>query len=232
MAVGIGQNLHFDVAGRLHAFFNVDAVVVEGGTRLGARLRKLRAQLFLAVDFADAPSPAAGQRLEHDRIAVRLAEGHGLREARVACGKRAGSRNKGNGCLFHDVARDDLVAQIADHLGGRSDKRNSRIDAGLGQIGIFRQKTVARVNGVRAGFLRGPDDFIDIEVIPARPVSHQNGLIGKSQKIRFSVGFFIDGHRIEAHFLDRPDDAQGDFPPVGHQYFSDFFHKRPSLPSS
>ncbi len=138
VAVGIGQNLHFDVARRLDAFFDVNAVIVEGGARLGARLRKLGAQLFLACDFTDAATAAAGQRLEHDRIAVRFAEGHGLRKARIAFGKSAGSRNKGNGGLFHDFAGDDLVAQVADHPGRRADERDVFVLAGGGKLRIFR----------------------------------------------------------------------------------------------
>jgi len=79
------------------------------------------------------------------------------------------------------------------------------------------------MNGVRAGFLRGPDDFVDVEVILARPVADQDRLIGKPQKVGLAVGFFINGHRVEAHLLDRADNAQSDFPPVGHQYFRYFF---------
>ncbi len=42
-----------------------------------------------------------------------------------------------------------LFAQIADHLGGRTDEDDAGLLTGLGKIRIFGQKTVAGMDGVR-----------------------------------------------------------------------------------
>ena len=54
IAVGVGQDLHFDVPRRFHALFDIDAVVVKGRQGLGPGHGQLGPQLGLVFDLPDA----------------------------------------------------------------------------------------------------------------------------------------------------------------------------------
>ena len=64
-------------------------------------------------------------------------------------------------------------------LAGRADKLDAGVFAGLGEIAVLRQETVARVDGVRAVLLREMDDGGDIQIGTQRTVvlSYQVGFV-------------------------------------------------------
>ena len=102
----------------------------------------------------------------------------------------------------------------------RPNEGDAFIFAALGELGVLAQKTVAGVNGLCAcGFGCG-DDFVSHEVGLARGCwTNQHGFIGQLNMARFFVGFRINGHGLDAHFLGGGDDAAGDFATVGNQNF-------------
>src|SRR4029077_13744892 len=57
-----------------------------------------------------------------------------------------------------------LVAQQVEQVRAGADESNSRRGAGSGQRGIFREKTVARVDGVDAALFRERHDPVDVEI--------------------------------------------------------------------
>ena len=90
----------------------------------------------------------------------------------------------------------------------------------LGKADIFRQKPIARMHGLRARCLAGGNHGIDIEIAfgggrwpqPHGFVGHQHGF-GKA------VGIGIDRNGCDPQFLQRTDDAHGDFAAIGNQNF-------------
>ena len=71
-AIGIRQNLHFDMPGPLHQLFDKQARVAEGGLRLALAAVEGGGHVVGRIDDAHAPPAAARRGLEHDRVANRL----------------------------------------------------------------------------------------------------------------------------------------------------------------
>ena len=59
IAVGVAENLAFDVAGAFDQLFQIDLVLAEGGLGLALGLRHLTGEVFLGADDAHAASAAA-----------------------------------------------------------------------------------------------------------------------------------------------------------------------------
>jgi len=136
----------------------------------------------------------------------------------------------GNGVdtsLGGDPARHDLVAEVPDHPGRRPDENESRIFTGFGEVRVLGQKPVSGVNGIRPALAGGPDDPFDVQIIAAGALADENRGVGEPDVIGLAVGFLINHDGPLAEFLDRPQDPQGDFPPVRNEDFSDglFFHR-------
>ncbi len=76
--MGIGQNLNFNMARLDHKFFNEDAVVTKGVTRLIHRRAHAVRHIGRTVNNPHTFAAAAGRRLDHHRIADSLCGGHRL----------------------------------------------------------------------------------------------------------------------------------------------------------
>ena len=78
--------------------------------------------------------------------------------------------------LLGDAAGDHLASQVPNNLRGRPDENQPGIGAGLGEIGIFRQKSVTGVDGLGPGFPGGLNDLGNIEIVLARAGADTDGL--------------------------------------------------------
>ena len=151
VAVGIGQDLDLHVPGPVHVFFQVDVVVPEGHEGLGAGALEPGQQTVPVLNLANAPAAAAGYRLDHDGIAVGGGKLQGRLFSRGSLGEDLGGRDHPDAGGLGDFPGDDLASQVPDDLRGRPDKHQARIGAGFGEIGVFRQKAVAGMNGLGPG---------------------------------------------------------------------------------
>ena len=176
-------------------------------------LRHLRAQLGLVLHHADAAPAAAGRRLDHQRIA----HARGMRQRFIERGHHAFATGHG-GHAGRLGARGGLVAHFPYGLGIRADEDQARVADGLREGGVLGQKAVAGMHGLGAGFARGLQHGVHVQVA-ARGVGRADvhGLVRHARGQRVAVGVAVDRHAAHAEFAGGANHAQGDLATVGHQ---------------
>ena len=115
-AVGIGEDLHLDVAGALDQLLQIDVVLAEGGLGLAARRAEIARQHRLVGNDAHAAPAAAPRRLEHQRIAD---VGGDLLHLSDVVGQRFARRHHRHADRDGKVARRHLVAEQPHGVGRR-----------------------------------------------------------------------------------------------------------------
>ena len=92
--------------------------------------------------------------------------------------------------------------------------------AAFREVRVFRQKPVAWVNCLSAGFLGRLNDFGAVEIARAgRRRTYPKSLVGKRDMHRRAIGVRIDGGARNAKPPGCPDDPAGDLPAIGDQDF-------------
>ena len=134
-------------------------------------------------------------------------------------GKRAfGPRDAGNAGLDHGHLGADLVAHEPDSVGARADEHEARALDLLGEVRVFRQEPVARVDRLRVGhFCRG-DDRRNVEIAPRRgggPDAH--GFVRQAHILRLAIGFGVHHHRLDAELAAGPLDPQRNLAAIGDE---------------
>jgi len=188
LAVGVGQDLDFDVARRHDALLRIDRVVVEGQQRFAPGVMKLLLQVCGVLDLPDAPAAPAFDGLQQDGIAHGLGKGQGLRHARRSRRQHLRARDRDDPLLPHHLLGHHLVPQTPHHLRRGTDEDQAVVPAGGGEFGGFGEESVAGMNGVGTRFFRGPDDLLAVQVVRERARSDGYRRIGAADEQRFAVG--------------------------------------------
>src|SRR5262245_15214192 len=132
-AVMIGEQLHLDVPRPVDAALEVYGRIAKGGARLGSRGASGAWKLLRSLDDAHALAAAAGDGLDHDRIADALCDLGNL-GIRDACTEWLfGSRDYGHARIHRRRPRRRLAAHELDGLRRRSDERQAGVTAGGGE---------------------------------------------------------------------------------------------------
>jgi hypothetical protein len=216
MAVGVAEHLEFDMPRRFEEFFHVQGGVAEGLASLGTGEAGGIDEVGFRMHHAHAAPAAAAGSLENDRIAD--LPGQGLHGLRVVGQGAVGARYAGDARLFHGDLGGNLVAHEANGLGTRADEGKAAFLHPLGKIGIFREETVAGVDGLGVGDLGGGDDGGDVEIaLVARGRADADGFVGELDVNQVAVGFGVYGDGANAQFPAGPLHAQGDFSAVGDE---------------
>ena len=225
--VGVGGDLHLDVAAPREASFHEQAVVAEGGARLCARRLEGGRQVLGPLDHADAAPAAAGAGLDHDRVADLLrCAARGLQIGQ----RRAAPRQHGHaGALGHQL-RADLVAERAHHRAGRAEEAQSARDHGVGELGILGDEAPARPDGVGAAGDDRRQQRLAVEVgahgATGRRVEQHRG-VGVAHEGQVAVDGGIERHTAElralrlAQRLDAADAAHRSLAAVGDRDAAD-----------
>ena len=215
IAVRVGEHLRLDMAGPVEVALDEALAATESGHCLSdRRVVELRDLLDRARDLEAATATAEGG-LDGDGQAVLLREGDDLVGVRHGVGS-AGHLGCPGAC--GDVARGDLVAQRSDRIRRRSDPGESRVDDGLGEVGVLRQEAVAGMHGVGTGSLGDVDDLGDVEVGLGRAgAAEGEGLVGHLDVQGVAVRVGVDGDGGEAGIAAGPGDSDGDFATVGDE---------------
>src|SRR5262249_29102807 len=147
-AMGIGEDLDFDVARLFEIFFKKDAGIAESVEGFGGSVSEARGEFGVGVDQAHAFTAAAGNCFEEDRVAHTASE--------FLCGLRVvdgivGAGDGGNFGAAGELAAGGFCAKGFHSFGRRADKRDVGVGAGAGERCIFGKKAVARVDGVASG---------------------------------------------------------------------------------
>ena len=216
VAVGVGDDLHLDVAGPGQVLLEVDLVTTEVGQGLPlGRLDGLGDAFGVGDHLHAAPATAVG-RLDGYGKTVLLGEGVDRRRLRyglVGPGDALHVRRGGG------VTGRDLVAHDLDGLGRRADPGDAvhRAD-GPREVGVLGEEAVARVDAVGAAPPDRVEDGVGVEVALGRRLTpEREGFVGEADVERVPVELGVDGDRGDAGFLAGTDDPDGDLAPVGDQ---------------
>ena len=217
VAVLVSQDLDLDVLGLHQVLLNEDVLVAKGLPGLVLHQLELPADVLLTVTAAHAPAAAAGRRLEDDGEAV----GEGLFHRLV--GILQGLGGAGNGGHAAGDGR-GLGRQLVPHLGQDGgvgpDEGDAGLLAGPGEVGVFREEAVARVDGVHLAALGQVDDGRDVQVGPqgGLVLADQVCLVGPGPEEAVGVLVGVHGHGAQLQVVAGAEDADGDLAPVGDEH--------------
>ncbi|MCY1501009.1 hypothetical protein D9M68_350680 [compost metagenome] len=194
-ALAVAQDLHLDVARLADEAFEVHLAVAESGLRFGGGGGELLAQLGFVVRHADAAPAAAGRGLDHDRVADVLRDfdggvgvGHHARAA--GHGGHAGAQGGGT--------RRGLVAHGADRMRRGAHEHQARGLDALGERGVLRKKTVARMHRAGAAVGGGLQDRVDAQVaLGGVRRADAHGLVSHAHGDALRVGVAVDGDGLQ-----------------------------------
>jgi hypothetical protein len=147
VAVRVGQHLDLDMARLLHELLDVEGVVAEGGLRFAACPRQRLGQILRLVHETHALAAAARAGLHHHGKADLLGEGHGLL-VRERPGGAGYDRDPG---LLHGPPGGHLVAHGAHHVARGPDEDDALLRTEIRKLAVFRQESVAGMDGIDAG---------------------------------------------------------------------------------
>ena len=109
-------------------------------------------------------------------------------------------------------------------MGARSDELDVARLADLGEVGAFRQESVAWMNGVGAGDLGGTDDRGHVQItVGAAGGADAHVLVRKPDVQRVLVGLGIDGDCLDPELAAGVDDSQSDLAAVRDQDFFEHY---------
>ena len=148
-----------------------------------------------------------------------------MRQRVVETSQQARAGQQGHAGLGCQPTRRVLEAKNSHLLGRGADKGQPGGFTGFDKAGVFRQKTIARMDGLRAAGQRRLNDALHRQVAAADGRrTDANRLIGQGHMGRISIGFGIDRHGAHPHQAQGADDAAGNRAPVGNKNF--FEHDR------
>ena len=219
VAVGVGEDLHLDVA-------RVDDGLLEEHPGVAERRRRFAAGRFGGLPqylrFGDPAHPAAtaaGDGLDEQRV------GHGLRrgdEVVDVGGRSRGCQHRKSG-RPGGVDRPGLVAGQLQDLRRRADEDDAGVGAGRGEFGVFREEPVAGIDRVGAAAHGGADDLLHRQVGPHRVARLADlvGLVSLGAVQRVSVLVGVDRGGGDAQFVGRPERPDRNLATIGNEQLGD-----------
>src|SRR5918994_1034230 len=161
LTVRVGEYLYLDVPEPFEVLLDVDRAVAEVGPGFPARAEVGGLDLGLGLDHPHPLSPAAGARLDDQRVADLGADALDLLHALA---RALGARGHGDACFGRGLARLGFVAHPGDGARVGTDELQAGPLADLGETGVLGEETVAGMDGVGARKLSGGDDSRSVEV--------------------------------------------------------------------
>ena len=218
VAVFVGNHLDFDVARTLQIAFHVNHRVAECCACFGFGHFDRLEEVFFFLDDAHTATAAAAGGFDNDGITDFIGDFEDFFAVVWQCAFRAG--NTRHAGFDHGVFGGYFVAHQTDGVGFRADEDKAGLFDLFGKIGVFGEEAVARVDAVGFGDFGSSNEGGNVEVALCgcgRADAH--GFVSEFDVQAVFVGFRMDGDGGDAHFTAGTQDAQGDFAPVGDQYF-------------
>ena len=219
VAVLVAEDLHLDVLGALDVALQENGRVAEGVLRLGAGFREEAGELGGFFDHAHAAPAAAEGCLDDEREADFVRDGQ--RDIRIG-DRLLGAGQGGDVELVGERAGGGLVAHVFQKLRRGPDENDALTRAGAGEVGVFREETVARVDHRHALGLREFHDALVIEIRADRAFRGVElvGFVGLEAVDGKAVFLGEDGNGAESEFGGGAENADRDFAAVGGHDFS------------
>ena len=213
----IGQHLNFYMARRIDQFLQIKRRIAERRLRFGARHRHRFRQFLLALDLLHAASAAAGYSLHQNRIANRFGGGGEFCDIPQRARR---TRNHRHAQFLHSLLGLHFIAHHADMRRRRADKGEARLLDDTGEIGVFREKAVAGMNGIGVGDFGSRDDGGNIEItITYRGRPDTNRFIRDARMHSVGIGNGMHRDGLDAQFPARAVNAHRDFAAIGYENF-------------
>ncbi len=217
VAMRIAEHLHFEMTGMLYQSLQHKPVIVECVFGLSARCRKLIAKLAGASDRSNPPATSTAHRFNEEGETklpgLNPKPLVGLILSKIA-------RHARHTCRLHQRLCGGFVAHLPDDIGGRAYEDNSSQLARLGEVRVFREEAIARMDGVRSSLTGGFENGADIEIAVLRwRRSDSHRLIRHAQVHGLCIGIGENRHGPIAHAFCRARDPAGNLPAVGDQNF-------------
>ncbi len=213
----VGEDLDLDVAGVDDSLFDEARRITEGTLGLTHRRIDRLAQLVGIVDPAHTASTATGDGLDEQRVVELIGRRHQL----IGIARRRNApQHRDTGSLGRRDGRRLVAGELEDRL-VRTDERDPGIGTCLGQIGIFAQESVARIDRIGAGLLRsGHDDpGIQIGAYGVAELADLIGLIGPHPVLRAPVLIREDRNGSRPQLMGGAEGADRDFAAIGDKDF-------------
>lgn len=149
----------FDVFRIDDAFFQINFIAAKSqfGFRFGAVISI--AKVCHTVDHAHAAAAAAVDGFEHDWETDLLGE---FFDFRIVHDRAVAARDVLDTGLFRLNTGVDLIAKHDEVFDFRPDEDNAFFFTAFGQVRIFRQEAVARMNGIDVVFVSNADNIFNI----------------------------------------------------------------------
>ncbi len=124
--------------------------------------------------------------------------------------------------LGGDVARSDLIAELANSLGGGADPSQPSVDDGFCEVTVFGEESVTGVHGICAGLRGRFEDLVHVEVGLGGGLSAQSeGFISHAHEGSVGIRLCVHsdgGQPLVASCADHP---HGNFAAVGDKHLGD-----------
>ena len=216
-AFAVAEDLDFDVVGVFDEFFDVDVGVAEALFGFAAGGVVAFAEGDVVVNDAHASAAAAGDGFDHYRVADFFCDGEGVFFGVHGAG---GAWGNGDAGFFGEFAADGFVFEGVHGGGAGADEADVATSANFGEVGVFGEESVARMNGVDVGNFGGADEAVDSEVAFKRGgFADANGFVGHLGVHGVSISLGVDGDGANVEFPAGSNDAHGNFAAVGDQNF-------------
>lgn len=195
-AVGVGEDLHLDMAAVLQVRLDEHLPVAEGARGLGAGGGEFGVQVGEAAYDAHTASAAARRGL-HQHRKVGLGDVRERLDAHELLGARLGRHR-------------------LDRLRRRADPHQSRVLDGAREAGVLGQESVAGVHGVRAGREGGLHEQVAAQIrVGGRRAGEPYGGVGSARVEGAGIGVGVHGDGRDAEVAAGAGDTAGDLAAVG-----------------
>jgi len=218
IAESIRDDLKLDVMRLFDQLFHVHGAVakaLEGLQRSGLEAGD---QSRFIEHGAHATTTTAGARLDDDGITDLASPHEGfflvMNEAIGAGGDGHASGTGGRTGYI-------LVPHHGDDAGTGSDELDFALFADIRELGLFREESVAGMDGVHIGDLRRADDAADLQVaLAAGAGADADGFIRQMDVHGVHVCLGINGDGFDIELFAGADDADGDLTTIGDEDFA------------
>src|SRR5690606_18648629 len=226
VAMLVGKDLNFDVTGTDQGFLQDQLATAEGVFRFRACGFDLTSQLGLLKHQPHATTATAGGGLDHDREADTLGFADQFFITLVI---PFVTGDTGHICFQHGQFGQALATHQLNGIHRRADKFEAGGLTGPGKIGVFRQKTIAGVHRIGAGFTAGFDNVVGEQIgLANRCWANASRFVGQLHVGCVNIGLTVDRDSPKTHGFGGADDSYRNFATVGDEYFGE--HEVPSNP--
>ena len=217
VTVRVADQLNFNMARLFNKFLNEDTVIAKAVSGFVTATGKALQSFFVIESHAQALATAARRRFDHDGVTNAFGN---LHCTLWSFNRIINARNTVHTGLARQLFRFNFVAHGGNGVMLGADEGNALFFTALGELSVFAQETVARMDSLGAGLFASSNDFFSQQVaLAAWRRTDVDGFICELNMPRIFIGVGIHRHRLDAHFLGRSNDTARNFTAVGNEDF-------------